>query len=126
MDVEAAETWSVHIMQFLRAGITRAAAGVLKSAGGAALMGKKKKIAAQSFVATTLDQVCSLAGKRGVPLPVQKMAHIGEEDLTMIKYGRPPGYQPRTRLFFGNLQVPVMLDTCASCSVIPVVLSRMQ
>ena len=118
LDAEATETGSVHIMQFLRAGITRAADGALKSASGAALTGKKKKTATQSFEATMLDQVCSLAGKLGVPLAVQKMADIGEEDLTMIKYGRPPGYQARTRLFFGNLQVPVMLDACASCSVI--------
>ena len=47
METEIAETGSVHVMQFLRAGIARAVDGTWKSTSGAPLNAKQKKIAAQ-------------------------------------------------------------------------------
>ena len=55
----------------------------------------------------------------GVPLCYHSMEDSPGPEYLKVKYGRPPGYQARSRLIFGNLQVPGLLDTCASRSVFP-------
>ena len=55
----------------------------------------------------------------GVPMAVKAWKDLDDSENVTAKYCRPPGYQARARLLFANLQVPTLLDSCASCRVMP-------
>ena len=68
---------------------------------------KQKKTLQQSLNAPSVEKVFEMAEMLGVPLKFQQLEGVPEEELTYVKNGRPPGYQARTRLLFGSMQVPV-------------------
>ena len=120
LDEEAKDLGSVTLASFLRGGWTREPEkGEYVSASGKKANKKQQKNLEQSLKAPTVDKVFEMAEVLGVPMKFHKLDAVPEEELTKVKHGRPPGYQARTRLLFGDMQVPVLLDTCASCSVIP-------
>ena len=107
------------LASFLRGGWTREAAGDYVDPSGKKATKRQKKTLEQSLKAPSVEQVFEMAEMLGAPMKFQQLDGVPEEEVTKVKNGRHPGYQARTRLLFGNMQVPVLLDTCASCSVIP-------
>ena len=67
----------------------------------------------------SLSELFEAAESNGTVTSIQSMDDIGSEEFTKRNYPRPAGYAAQTILHFGGLCVPALLDSCATCSVMP-------
>ena len=67
----------------------------------------------------SMEQIFIAANKTGLPTICKDLDELGVEEFTIRPDAKPAGYASQTALYFGTKAVSSMLDSCATCSAMP-------